>query len=252
MQLGIPMASRLLDRQVRLLEYLSSAATLFGDQADAPVDPALQGIDRGLLRLEARFACNRRLERIVTAFPRTFEILGADQRLILREFAEVSRPTAASTLANARQFYEFLSARWRREPPKLAYLPDVAACEFAMIEVRDMVQYREQPSNKGESDGRKQNIRRRRGVIALRCAHDIRSIFEGASGGVVPPKRDAAFVVILPRGSREVRILEVAPVAFDLLALLDDWVDPRTLGAIDELASFVSYLTAHELIEVRA
>jgi hypothetical protein len=49
-----------------------------------------------------------------------------------------------------------------------------------------------------------------------------------------------------------VRILEVAPVAFDLLALLDDWVDPRTLGAIDELASFVSYLTAHELIEVRA
>jgi hypothetical protein len=103
------MASRLLDRQVRLLDYLSSAAALFGDQADAPVDPALQGIDRGLLRLEARFACNRRLEKIVAAFPRTFEISGAEQSLILHEFVEVSRPTAASTLANARQFYEFLS-----------------------------------------------------------------------------------------------------------------------------------------------
>jgi hypothetical protein len=246
------MASRLLDRQVRLLDYLSSAAALFGDQADAPVDPALQGIDRGLLRLEARFACNRRLEKIVAAFPRTCEILGADRKLILRDFVEVSRPTAASTLANARQFYEFLFTRWRREPPKPAYLPDVAACELAMVEVRNMVRDHEQPPNEAKSDGRKRNIRRRRDVVALRCAHDIRSIFEGASGEVIPPKRDATFVVTLPRGSREVRILEVAPVAFDLLALLDDWVDSRTLGAIDELASSVSYLAAHELIEVRA
>jgi hypothetical protein len=246
------MGSRLLDRQVRLLDHLSSAAALFGDEADAPVDPALQGIDRGLLRLEARFACNRRLERIVAAFPRTCDIFGADRKLILRDFVEVSRPTAASTLANARQFYEFLCARWRRESAKPAYLPDVAACELAMLEVRHAVEDREQPPNKGDSDGRKQNIRRRRGVIALRCAHDIRSIFEEGSGEVVPPKRDAAFVVILPRGSRDVRILEMAPDAFDLLALLDDWVDPRTLGAIDKLESFVGYLAAHELIEVRA
>jgi hypothetical protein len=118
-----------------------------------------------------------------------------------------------------------------------------------MVEVRNTVGDREEPPNKGESDGRKRNIRRRRGVIALRCAHDIRSIFEGASGEVVPPKCDAAFVVTLPRGSREVRILQVAPVAFDLLARLDDWVDPRTLGAIGELENLVSYLAAHELIE---
>ena len=35
------MPTRLLDRQVRLVEHLSSAAALFGDEADAPVDPAL-------------------------------------------------------------------------------------------------------------------------------------------------------------------------------------------------------------------
>jgi len=246
------MASRLLDRQVSLLDYLSSAAALFGDQADAPVDPALQGIDRGLLRLEARFACNRRLEKIAAALPRTFEILGADQKLILREFVEVSRPTAASTLANARQCYEFLSARWRREPPKPAYLPGVAACELAMLEVRHTVEDREQPPDKGDGDARKRNIRRRRGVIALLCAHDIRPIFERASGKVIPPKRDAAFAVILPRGCREVRILEVPLATFDLLARLDDWVDPSTLGAVDEFSNFISYLAAHELIEVRA
>jgi hypothetical protein len=245
------MASRLLDRQVRLVDYLSSTATLFGEEADAPVDPALQGIDRGLLRLEARFACNRRLERIVTAFPRTFEILGADQRGILGEFVELSRPTTASTLTNARQFYEFLSARWRREPPKPAYLADVAACELAMVEVRNTVEDREKPSSR-ESDRPKRNIRRRRGVIALRCAHDIRPIFGGASGDVVPPRCDAAFAVTLPRGSREVRILELAPAAFDLLAWLDDWIDPSTLGANDEPASYLGYLAAHDLIEVWA
>src|SRR5215470_6705859 len=97
-QSGVPMANRLLDRQTSLLEYLSSAAAIFGDQADAPVDPALQGIDRGVLRLLARFACNKRIERIIAVFPLTFEILGAEQRLILREFVEVSRPTNKHTL----------------------------------------------------------------------------------------------------------------------------------------------------------
>jgi hypothetical protein len=243
------MASRLLDRQVRLVEHLSSAAALFGDEADAPVDPALQGLDRRLLRLEARFACNRRLGKIAAAFPRTFEILGADQKLILREFVEVSRPTAASTLANARQFCEFLSARWRREPTP-AYLPDVAACELAMLEVRTTVEDREQPPNKGESDERKGNIRRRRGAIALRCAYDIRSIFARTSGEVMPPKCDVAFAVTLPCDSGEVRILELAPAACDLLARLDDWVDPRTLDAIGEQENLVSYLAVHALIEV--
>src|ERR1700730_17058185 len=234
-QSGIPMANRLLDRQVSLLEYLSSAAAIFGDQANAPVDPALQGIDRGLLRLEARFACNERIEKIIAVFPRTFEILGADQRLILREFVRASRPTNMNSLANAREFYEFLFARWRREPPNLAYLPDVAACELAMAEVRNMVEDYEKPPKKAKSDGPKRGIRRHRSVVPLRCAHDIRSIFEVGLGEVVPPKRDTPLVVTLPAGFRDVRLFEVAPIVFDLLALLDDWADPRTLGAIGDL-----------------
>ena len=73
----------------------------------------------GLLRLEARFCCNKRLKKIIAAFPRTFDILAVDQRLILREFAEANPQTDVSSLENARQFYEFLLARWRREPPNL-------------------------------------------------------------------------------------------------------------------------------------
>jgi hypothetical protein len=44
----------------------------------------------------------------------------------------------------------------------------------------------------------------------------------------------------------------MAPVVFDLLVRLDDWVDPRTLGAIEDLENLVSRLAAHELIEVWA
>ena len=246
------MANRLLDRQTSLLEYLSSTAAIFGDQADALVDPALQGIDQAVLRLVARFACNKRIERIIAVFPRAFEILGAEQRLILREFVEVSRPTNKSTLANAREFHEFLSIRWQCEPPKPAYLPDVAACELAIAEVRNVVEDHETPAKKGKSDGPERGIRHRRSVVPLRCAYDIRSIFDAGPGEAVPPKRDTPLVVTLPAGFRDVRIVEVAPVVVDALTLLDDWVDPSTLDAFGDRKNLVSHLAAHGLIEVRA
>src|SRR5262249_48620675 len=123
------MADRLLDRQKRLLEYLGSAAAMFGDEADAPFDPALRDFDPGLLCLVARSACNKRIEKIVAGFRRTLEILGANQELLLREFVDANPQTEGSNLANARKFHGFLIARWRHEPPKPAHLPDVAACE---------------------------------------------------------------------------------------------------------------------------
>jgi hypothetical protein len=245
------MSNRLLDRQISLLEYLSSAAAIFGDRPNAPVDPALQGIDPGLLRLQARFACNKRLEKIIGVFPRTFEILGANQRLILREFVEASPPTNKSTLANAREFREFLSVRWQCEPPKPAYLPDVVACELAMAEACNVAEDHER-SKKEKSDGSKRSIRRRRGVVPLRCAHDVRSIFDAASGQIVPPKRDTSLVVTLPADCREIEILEVAPVIVKVLTLLDDWADPSTLDALGDRESLVNHLAAHDLIEVRA
>jgi hypothetical protein len=246
------MMNRLLDRQVSLLEYLASSAVLFGDEVNVPVDPALQGIDRGLLRLEARFCCNRRIKKIIAAFPRTFGILGVDQKLILRAFAETSRQTDITSLANAHQFCEFSLAYWRRVPPKVPYLQDVAACEFSMVKVCSMAEDSENALKTDQSDGPKPGIRRRRTVVLLRCAHDIRSIFEAGLGELVPPKRDTSLVIALPAGSCKVEIREVAPVVFDLLVRLDDWADPTTLSAIDDLEDLLSRLAAQELIEVRA
>jgi hypothetical protein len=70
------MAKRLLDRQASLLEYLTSRAAIFGDKDDACPARGLHGIDRSLLRLEARLSHEKRMEKIVAVFRRTFGILG--------------------------------------------------------------------------------------------------------------------------------------------------------------------------------
>jgi hypothetical protein len=240
------MDNRLLDRQASLLEYLSSTTNMFGDHADTPVDPALHGIDPGVLRLQARFICNKRLEKIIAVFTRTFDILGADQRSILREFVEVSPPTNKSTLANAREFHEFLSARWRLKASNPAYLVDVAACELAMVEVLNAVEDHERPA------GLKRGIRRHRTIVPLRCAYDIRSSFDSRSSEVPPPKRDTSLVVTLAAGFRDIRLVGVAPVVVDALMLLDDWTDPRMLDNLGDVENLVRHLAAHGFIEVQA
>ena len=78
---------RLLDRQARLLEYLTSGSAIFGGDCDAPVDQALQGIDGGLLRLEAQFSHQKRMEKIKSVFPRTFRLLERDCDTMACEFA---------------------------------------------------------------------------------------------------------------------------------------------------------------------
>jgi hypothetical protein len=240
------MDNRLLDRQASLLEYLSSTTNMFGDHADTPVDPALQGIDPGVLRLQARFICNKRLEKIIAVFPRTFDILGADRRLILRKFVEVSPATSKSTLANAREFHEFLSAHRGLTASNPAYLVDVVACELAVAEVLNLVEDYERPA------GLKRGIRRHRSAVPLRCAYDIRSIFDSRSSRVPPPKRDTSLVVTLAAGIRDIRFVAVAPVVVDALMLFDDWTDSSTLDNFGDAENLVRQLAAYGFIEIQA
>src|SRR5712692_10534110 len=110
---GRPMANRLLDLQVSLLEYLTSGTAIFGDNGDTSLDQSLRGMDREMLRLEALFSYRKRMEKIVAIFPKTFELLGSDQAPLVREFVETRPPVDISRLVNARQFHDFLSAHWR-------------------------------------------------------------------------------------------------------------------------------------------
>ena len=91
---------RLLDLQVELLDYLTSSAAIFGDEPQAALDPALDGIDRGLLRLEARLSYGKRIDKIITVFPRTFEILGSETVSIVRAFVDTCPPFDIGRLAD--------------------------------------------------------------------------------------------------------------------------------------------------------
>ena len=245
------MAKRLLDRQVSLLDYLTSGGAIFGGKDDAPLDQALQGIDRALLRLEAGFSHEKRMNKIVAVFPRTFEILGANRDPIVRSFVEACPPTDISRLVNARQFHDFLSACWQRRPPDPRYLPDVAACELACAEVRVDTEESGVKAVSSMRSAPRHWIRRCRGVALVHCAYDVRPIFEEAAGEVAPTARDTPIAVAMPSGADQPRIFELLPVVFDLLAALDDWADPTVFCDTPQANELIVDLAEHGLLEVR-
>jgi hypothetical protein len=244
------MTNRLLDRQVSLLEYLTSAGAIFGDPGATSLDRSLRGIDREMLRLEACFSYRKRMEKVLAAFPKTFELLGSDQDPIVREFVETCPPVDISRLVNARQFHDFLSARWHRARPQPPYLRDVAACELACAEVRVDIGERGSAAASGMSNARRRRIRRSPGVVLLRCGYDIRPIFEEGTEDCTPDERDTPIVIAMPPGAQQPQVSELPPAIFDLLAALDDWTDPAELGATPELNEVIQELVDHGLLEV--
>src|SRR4029077_20248015 len=182
------MASRLLDRQARLLEFLTSAEAIFGDSCDASRDPILHGFDRARLHIEARFSHDKRMEKIAAVFPKTFDLLGDDRDAVVREFTQACPPVDISRLENARQFHDFLSSRWENQPPTLPYLVDVTACELACAQARldadDPLAAAKSPSLAGTSE-----IRRKPGIALLRTRFDIRPVFKDKGGDLSPVER---------------------------------------------------------------
>jgi hypothetical protein len=241
------MTQRLLDRQVSLVEYMTSGAGIFGDDPDAPLAPALHDIDLSLLRLEAQFSYAKRMEKIRAVFPKTFGLLGSREAAIVRAFVEMCPPRTISRLDNARQFHRFLSSRWMRAPLDPPYISDVAACELACAELDADG---DKPSSAGSEDGRS-GIRRSPDVVLRRCGYDVRPIFETGTDQVTPVERDTPLVFAQPPGADSPQVFEVIPAVFDLLAALDDWTDAAGLDAGPDFAKLLADLAAHGLIEVR-
>jgi hypothetical protein len=243
------MTMRLLDRQVRLLEYLTSSGAIFGDE-NAPLDQTLHGIDRRMLHLEARFSQEKRMEKIIAVFPKTFRLLGADRVAIVREFVEAWPPTDITRIENARQFYDFLCIRWRGEPPEPPYLDDLAACEFACARVRVGIKSPQSPSMSGRQP-RRDAIRRHPDIVLLRCAYDIRPIVEEGAEEAARVKRDTPLAIAIPPGADHPKIFEMPPAVFDVLGSLDDWIDRSELGPAPVVDALVNELAQFGLVEVR-
>jgi len=250
------MPVRLLQRQISLLEYLTSAGAIFGDGVDVPPVPSLQGFDLAPLRLEACFSHEKRMEKIIAAFPRTFELLGDDQAAAVRDFVAACPSVDIRRIENARQFYDFACARWEATPPQPPYLRDVASCELAIASLR--VRGKAQPSQPAAA-GRAMRFRRNRDAVFLPCAYDIRPIFEGgareahpsgAHPSEAPARRDVMLAILIPPGTDQPAIFEVPAPVYALLVELDTWTDRATLGPMEGLDELISDLADHGLLEV--
>jgi hypothetical protein len=206
-------AGRLLDWQIALLDYLTSGATIFG-VGDKTADGTPCGANREMLRLEALFSHQKRMEKIREALPKTFELLGTDQDRVVRKFAARCPPVDISGVVNARRSPDFLSSRRRYrgfEPP---YLLD-----------------------------------RRPEVVLLRCAFDVRSIFEDDEQDIVPLQCDTPIAVTRELGIRQHRIFELPLFIFDFPGALDDWTNPAEFNAISQLQDLIRELSEQGLRE---
>jgi uncharacterized protein (UPF0276 family) len=244
----LPQAS-LLQRQLALLDYLTSGVAISEAKGSDALPTALSGMNPALLALEARFSHEKRIEKIAGILPRTFDRLGDARAALLRTFAETCPPSTIGRIENARQFCDFLAARERRRDLPLAYLPDLAALELALATV--LAGHQEDGRScdmdslpKGEA-GMKQ-MRRAQGVVLLRCAHDIRAILEMDS--LAPPTRkDTPLIIAKPAGSAEPLIFDVPESVFVLLARLDEWTEPP---ASPQLSAFLAELADCGVLEI--
>jgi hypothetical protein len=241
------MMKRLLDRQSSLIHYLTSGAAIFNDGDQRSVDPDLRGIDRRLLRIEARFSFEKRMDKIAAIFSRTFVLLGADRDALLREFVDACPPFTSSRLQNAHQFHDFLSTRWRHEPAVPAHLVDVAACELAFASARILADNVPHDPEKGPVG--RPCIRRSPGVVLLRCAHDIRALFENASEAKGPIARESWLAIRSRASGVQPDIFELAPAVFDLLGSLHDWADQAVFDECRDVDKLISELATVGLIE---
>jgi hypothetical protein len=216
----------LLDRQVSLIHHLTSADAIFGGGRRGALAQALCGIDSSLLHLEARFSHDKRMEKVTGVFPRTLVLIEADRGAIIAAFTAACPPTDISRIENARQFHDFLAVRWRRQPPVPPYLPDIAAFEFACAASRAVI------GTSAASEGPATGVRRRAGVVLLRTAYDLRSIFE--DGASEPPAlRESRLAIVAAENTGEPIVFDLTAELFDLLAALDQWTDPAVFGGAD-------------------
>jgi hypothetical protein len=242
------MSNRLLRRQVKLLEYLTSVDAIFEDRGLPPAANGLEGLDLGRLGLEARFSFEKRLEKISSVFPRTFASCASGWGPVLENFVKACPPADIGRFENAQQFFEFLSQHkvGDLEPP---WLLDVAACELACARARrhrDVPESRPRPNHAPTPA-----VRRAPGVAILRCAYNVRAIFENASGGGAAVRRETLVAIFGPSETERLEIFEVGRPVFDLLSACAEWTDHATLAAASAHETLIENLAERGLLELR-
>lgn len=230
----------LLERQTRLLEHLTSSEFIFcrGKTEEAFSDPDIRGLDIGRLRLEAEFSYEKRLDRIIQIFSRTFQHYSGDAAALRRAFVDTNPPRTYERYPDARAFYEFLVERWENEPADPAFLPDIAKFEITMCKVRT---FRPSDVNRALAENPPPGS-----VFRLHpCAeivsfeHDIRKIVSPNGSSSTPPRGKIFVVMAMIEGRRQPLILDIPENSFEILDAARDWMpfDPNDLKLEDGVPS---------------
>jgi len=233
-----------LEQQESLLEYLTSGSAIFGD---GDLSLSRFGIDCGLLHLEAKFSHRKRMEKIKAVLPRTFEHMGARQEAVVRDFAAACPSDDIGWLENARQFHDFLLARWHKEAPEPPYLPDLAAFEIAYAAVQKTPNEGSQTAPTAPPGA----IRRHPGVVLLRTDYDIRPILEPESTEAAPQRGEVCLALTMSESSADPVVQTLLPQLFAVLQLLDDFTPRQAFDELPDADAIIEELAASGLVEVR-
>jgi hypothetical protein len=238
------MPSSLLERQTGLLDYLTSNRAIFGE---GDLSLSYLGIDRGLLHLEARFSHQKRMAKIEAVLPRTLDHLGSARAAMVHDFAAACPPSGIGRLDNARQFHDFLVARWREQAAEPPYLPDLAAFEIAYAAAQRMPNEGPQAA----SDAPPGAVRRHPAVVLLRSGYDLRPILEQEATGAAPQLGEVCLALTMPAGSKQPVVQALLPELFALIDLLDDFTPRDVFDEMPDADAIIADLAASGLIEVR-
>ena len=238
------MSERLIERQRKLLEYLTNPDVIFSGMP--PADPALAGFDRARLRLEARFSFGKRIDKIRALLPVTFALLDESRDDILRDFIATCPPRSLARIDNAVEFCDFLRARCESLVPALPWLSDVAACELALARVRMGIERHGTPEPSAGTP------RLARNVVLLRCRYNVAAFFEKGPGASAAERRETLLAVFSSAPALEPRVFALSDSAY---AFLNALADARPLSpdfGAPEFAALRSELLACGLIEIGA
>ena len=166
------------------------------------------------MRLLGNMSLGKRIEKIRSALPRSFEYFAHDPRISIREFVNQFPPTSATRSENAVQFTDYLHGVWCDEPAEPKFLPDLVALELAMA-IASGAEAEDQDNDRSRFPSG--CLRLPAATQLVQCRFDIRVLFDGSAERKSPIERKVCLVVMMPADAEQPRVFEVKSDAYAML-----------------------------------
>ena len=213
---------KLIDFQNEVLAALTDP-DVFARRAASHEVRLPHGVDIDKVRVVGRLAFSKRIRKIKAVLPWTFHHLRGNVSLLLEDFGRKYPPHSASRYDNAAQFTTYLGEDAGQLLSTWPFLPDLAACELAIAQAQQVVapsaaRYRHTTWRPDAL------IRRAPHLGMVRCRFDVQRLLSGEPREPsTVEKRPVSLLVLPPTDVAQVRVFEVSPDIYQLLADLHEW-----------------------------